>query len=57
MKTLASLAIFLFAAPGLTAQKPTKADAIQWLHASDDGVPESTANDPRPTILYFTFDT
>jgi hypothetical protein len=57
MKTLASLAIFLFAAPGLTAQKPTKVDAIQWLHASDDGVPESTANDPRPTILYFTFDT
>ena len=46
--------MFLFAAPGLTAQK---SDAIQWLHASDDGVPEPTANDPRPTILYFTFDT
>ena len=57
MKILVSIAMFLFAAPVATAQQPTKSDAIQWSHAGDDAIPESGANDTRPTILYFTFDT
>lgn len=32
-------------------------DAIQWQHAADGALPVANANDDRPTILYFTFDT
>ena len=32
-------------------------DTIQWQHAADGALPAAAANDDRPTILYFTFDT
>lgn len=57
MKTLVSIGMYLLAAPLLAAPQATENDAIQWLHAADNAIPRSGANDSRPTILYFTFDT
>ena len=32
-------------------------DAIEWSKAADGELPKAAADDTRPTILYFTFDT
>jgi len=42
---------------GLIVANAAAQDSIQWSRTKDGELPKAAANDTRPTILYFTFDT
>lgn len=51
MNYLVPVAVAVLAASAISQ------DAIRWSKAKDGALPKAAANDARPTILYFTFDT
>ena len=42
---------------GLLVASAAGQDSIAWSEAKDGALPQAVADDVRPTILYFTFDT
>ena len=42
---------------GLLVASATAQDTIRWSKAENNELPKAAADDSRPTILYFTFDT
>ena len=42
---------------GLIVAPVAGQDTIEWSKAAAGELPKAAANDTRPTILYFTFDT